>query len=68
MCSLLKPHIFCWSKVKDILIVGIYQNRDKTVSLYRPDLYSSIGVIPYIMAWSLAPYIHVILAYVVSIT
>ena len=34
--------------------------------LCRPDLYSSIRCI--IMAWSLAPYIHVILADVVSIT
>ena len=56
-------------KVKDILIVGIYQNRDETESLCRPDLYSSIGVNSLIiMAWSLAPYIHVILADIVSIT
>ena len=32
------------SEVKDILIVGIYQNRGETESLCRPDLYSSIGV------------------------
>ena len=35
----------------------------------RPDLYSSIRCkFLIIMAWSLAPYIHVILADVVSIT
>ena len=55
--------------MKDILIVGIYQNRDKTGSMCRPDLYSSIGVNSLsIMAWSQAPYIHVILADIVSIT
>ena len=32
------------SEVKDILIVRIYQNRDETGSLCRPDLNSSIGV------------------------
>ena len=48
-----KPQVYCWSEVKDILIVGMYQNRDKTVSLCRPDLYSSIGVKSLIiMAWS----------------
>ena len=57
------------SKVKDILIVGIYQNRDETESLCRPELYSSIGVNSLIfMAWSQAPYIHIILADIVSIT
>ena len=56
------------SKVKDILIVRVYQNRDETESLCRPDLYPSIGVNSLIiMAWSLAPYIHVILADIVSI-
>ena len=55
--------------MKDILIVGIYQNRDKTGSLSRPDLYSSIGVNSLVfMAWSHAPYIHIILADIVSIT
>ena len=55
--------------MKDILIVGVYQNRDETESLCRPDLYSSIGANSLIiMAWSLAPYIHVILADIVSIT
>ena len=33
-----------WSEVKDTLIVRIYQSGDETESLYRPDLYSSIGV------------------------
>ena len=47
----------------------IYQSRDETGSLCRPDLYSSTRcIIPYFMAQSLAPYIHVILADVVSIT
>ena len=36
------------SEVKGILIVRIYQNRDESESLCRPDLYSSTGVIPYI--------------------
>ena len=34
--------------MNDILIVGVYQNRDETESLCRPDFHSSIGVIPYI--------------------
>ena len=68
--NLLKPEVLLFrSEVKDILIVGIYQNRDETESLCRPDLYSSIGVkFLILMAWSQAPYIHVILADVVSIT
>ena len=36
------------SKVKDILIVRVYQNRDENESLCRPDLYSSISYFPYI--------------------
>ena len=49
--------------------VGVYQSRDEIESLCRPDLNSSARcIIPYIMARSLAPYIHVILADVVSIT
>ena len=55
--------------MKDTWIVRIYPSRDKTVSLYRPDLTQVRGVNSLIlMARSQAPYIHVILADVVSIT
>ena len=54
--------------MKDTLIVRVYQNRDETESLCRPELYSSTGVkFLILMARSLAPYIHVILADVVYI-
>ena len=55
--------------MKDTLIVRVYQNRDETGSVCRPDLYSSTGVkFLILMAQSQAPYIHVILADIVSIT
>ena len=51
------------------MIYQIISSRDKTVILFRPDLTQVLGVIFLIlMARSLAPYIHVILADVVSIT
>ena len=67
---LLKPKYYsCRPKVKDILRVRVYQNRDESESLCRPELYSSTGVkFLILMAQSRAPYIHVILADVVSIT
>ena len=57
--------------MKDILISQkIYQNIDETGVLDKTrSIFSSIGVRFLIfMAWSLAPYIHVIPADIVSIT
>ena len=68
--NMLKPKYYLYrSKEKDTWIVRIYPSRYKTVSLCRPDLYQvSVEYSLYFMAWSRAPYIHIILADVVSIT
>ena len=57
------------SKVKDTIDVGVFYSRGETESLYRPDLTRALSSkVLIIMARSLAPYIHVILADIVSIT
>ena len=57
--------------MKDILISwSIYQNRDETGVLYKTRSYYQVSMYNslYYMAGRQAPYIHVILSYVVSIT
>ena len=69
--NLLKPQcIECSSEVKDTTDVGVFCSRYKTGSWIRPDLtIKCLSIIFLIlMARSRAPYIHVILADVVSIT
>ena len=57
------------SEVKDTIVVRVYYSRGETGSLFRPDRTGALACkVLIIMAWSLAPYIHVILADVVSIT
>ena len=68
---LLKPQcIECSSEVKDTTGVGVLCSRYKTGSLIRPDLTIKCLSVMFLilMARSQAPYIHVILADVVSIT
>ena len=68
--GVLKPEVLCVGPRWRILwYVRVYQNRDETESLCWPDLYSSTGVkFLILMARSLAPYVQVILADIVSIT
>ena len=69
--NLLKLHcIVGSSKVKDTTDVGVFCSRYETGSLgkTRSNYQVFIGLFLILMAWSLAPYIHVILADVVSIT
>ena len=61
--------LLCSSEVKDTLVVRIYQSRGAIGSLLDQillELYLCKVLI--IMAWNRAPYIHIILADVVSIT
>ena len=67
---MLKPHCSeSSSEVKDTISVGVYYSRGETGSSVRPDLTQALSCkVLNIMAWSCAPYIHVILADVVFIT
>ena len=70
MTMVLKTTPLCGSsEVKDTIVVGVYYSRDETGSLLRPDLTQALSCkVLIIMAWNQVPYIHVILADVVSIT
>ena len=68
--NLLKPQcIECSSEVKDTTDVGVFCSRYETGSCETRSNYQVfIGLFLILMARSQAPYIHVILADVVSIT
>ena len=58
------------SEVKDTTDVGVFCSRDETRSSVKTRSYyrALLSKVLIIMAWSRAPYIHVILADIVSIT